>query len=74
MAAKKKKTTAGTKSAAKPQARASHQLKSILCFSASVFLLCIVFIKGENIWTEIHNFFFGLFGVITFFYPFLILI
>ena len=72
MAAKKKKTTAGAKSAAKPQARASHQLKSILCFSASVFLLCIVFIKGENIWTEIHNFFFGLFGVITFFYPFLL--
>lgn len=72
MAAKKKKSSAGAKTAAKPQARASHQLKSILCFSASVFLLCIVFIKGENVWTAIHNFFFGLTGVMTFFYPFLL--
>lgn len=67
MAARKKKSAAS-----KGSAGASRQLKSVIWFAVSVFLLCIVFIKGENVWTAMHNFFFGVFGVMAYFYPFLL--
>lgn len=65
----KKKSSSAKKAAA---SGASRQLKAVIWFAVSVFLLCIVFIKGENVWTVIHNFFFGLFGVMAYFYPFLL--
>lgn len=54
------------------QAAAQTQLLSVIWFAVSVLLLFIVFIKGENFWTKIHNFIFGIFGVTAFFYPFLL--
>lgn len=69
----KRKT--GRKTAEKrktPQAAAQTQLLSVIWFAVAVLLLFIVFIKGENFWTKIHNFIFGIFGITAFFYPFLL--
>ena len=63
------------KTAAKKQAEitaAKKQLYSVIWFTVAVFLLCVVFIKGQNIWSQIHNFIFGIFGVTAYFYPFLL--
>lgn len=54
------------------QAAAQTQLLSVIWFAVAVLLLFIVFIKGENFWTKIHNFIFGIFGITAFFYPFLL--
>ena len=50
----------------------NRQLYSVVWFAIAIFLLCVVFIKGQNIWTFIHNFIFGIFGVMAYFYPFLL--
>lgn len=49
-----------------------RQLMSVIWFAVAVFLLCIVFIKGQNVWLAIHNAIFGIFGVTAYFYPFLL--
>ena len=49
-----------------------RQLMSVIWFAVAVFLLCIVFIKGQNVWLAIHEFIFGVFGVTAYFYPFLL--
>lgn len=67
MAAKRKKTN-NTK-----QNTSNQQIKSVVWFALSVFFLCVVFIKGQNVWTSIHNFIFGIFGVTTYFFPFLMM-
>ena len=46
------------------------QIISLLLFAASLFILAITFIPGENFWFLMHNFFFGLFGVMAFVFPF----
>ena len=50
----------------------NRQLHSVIWFTVAIFLLCVVFIKGQNVWTFIHNFMFGIFGVTAYFYPFLL--
>ncbi len=67
MAAKKKKTN-NTR-----QNTANQQIKSVVWFALSVFFLCVVFIEGQNVWTSIHNFIFGVFGVTAYFFPFLMM-
>ena len=47
-----------------------RQLVSVLLFAFSIFLLCVVFIKGQNVWTYIHNAVFWLFGIVSFLVPF----
>lgn len=49
-----------------------RQLLSVIWFAVAVFLLCVVFIPGQNVWLAIHNFIFGVFGVTAYFYPFLL--
>ncbi len=68
MAGKKRKTT--TKQTAK--ANSSRQMYSVIWFAIAIFLMFVVFMKGQNIWTAIHNFMFGVFGVTAYFYPFLL--
>ena len=51
---------------------ARRQLLSVIWFAVAVFLLCVVFIKGQNLWLWLHNAIFGIFGVIAFVIPFLI--
>ena len=72
MAAKKKKSTAAKSNGSRSAASANRQLYAVIWFTVAIFLMCVVFIKGENVWTAIHNFMFGLFGVMAYFYPFLL--
>ncbi len=76
MATKKKGSTKSTPQKqnrrAVPVNEGNRQLHSVIWFAVAVFLLCVVFIKGQNIWTFIHNFIFGIFGVTAYFYPFLL--
>ena len=77
MATKKKGSTSKSRSTAQTAKRtensvARRQLLSVIWFAVAVFFLCIVFIKGQNVWTWLHNFIFGIFGVTAYFYPFLV--
>lgn len=53
-------------------AAGKRQLMSVIWFAVAVFFLCVVFIKGQNVWLAIHNAIFGIFGVTAYFYPFLL--
>lgn len=70
MAKKGRRKTSAKKQAV--QNAAQKQLLSVIWFAVAVFLLCIVFIKGQNVWSALHNFIFGVFGVTAYFYPFLL--
>ena len=59
-----KKTPAATK--------ATRQLHSVIWFAVAIFLMFVVFIKGENVWRAMHDFMFRLFGFTAYFYPFLL--
>ena len=65
--AKKKTTTTKTEYTA-----ARRQLMSVIWFAIAVFFLCVVFIKGQNLWAMLHNLIFGVFGVTAYFFPFLL--
>ena len=56
----------------KTKKSARRQIAAVLTFAAAVFLLFLVFIKGQNVWSIMHNFLFGLFGVCTYIWPFLL--
>ena len=68
MAKKKRKSAV-----AKKTVTANRELKTIIWFAVSLFLMALVFIKGENFWTVIRSVFFGMFGVMTYVMPFLLL-
>ncbi len=51
---------------------ARRQIAAVLLFAAAIFLLFLVFIRGQNVWSIMHNFLFGLFGVCTYIWPFLL--
>jgi len=77
MATRKKGSTSKAKSTANTSRRtensvARRQLLSVIWFAVAIFFLCIVFIKGQNVWTWLHDFIFGIFGVTAYFYPFLV--
>ena len=80
MAAAKKssgsRAGASAKTRKKPAARevsaGRRQLWSVVWFAVAVFLLCVVFIPGQNVWRAVHNAIFGIFGVTAYFYPFLL--
>lgn len=54
------------------QSGARRQIAAVLLFAAAVFLLFLVFIKGQNVWETMHSFLFGVFGVCTYIWPFLL--
>ena len=73
MATKKKKSAKRkTKEEVRQASAAKRQTYAVLGFTLSIFLLCIVFIKGENVWLWLHNFVFGLFGVTAYAVPFFV--
>lgn len=73
MATKKRsKTASKTKSKTQAANKGMRQLHSVIWFAIAIFLTFVVFIKGENVWTAMHNFMFRLFGVTAYFYPFLL--
>lgn len=51
------------------KANAKRQLYSIIGFAFSLFFMFVVFIKGENVWTSMHNIMFSLFGITAFVLP-----
>lgn len=65
-----KRRKKNTNTPKKPSKTAQRQLKAVIWFAFSIFFICVVFIKGENIWSALHNFIFGVFGITAFFYPF----
>lgn len=50
----------------------SRQIKSVVWFAVAIFLLCVVFIKGENLWLGLHNIMFGVFGLTVYVWPFVL--
>lgn len=70
MAAKKGRKKTNTNAAAK--SNGNRQIKAVVLFAVSLFLMALVFIKGENFWTVMRNFVFGVFGITAFFYPFFV--
>ena len=72
MATKKRTRTTATQKRAQTTSSRNRQLYSVVWFAVALFLMAIVFVKGENVWNYIHNFLFGVFGVTAYFYPFLL--
>lgn len=73
MATKKRKTTKRkSQKQTKQSVAAQRQLYSVIGFAVAIFLLCVVFIKGENVWLWLHNFVFGLFGITAYAVPFFV--
>ena len=73
MAAKKKgSSTRSAKKQTRSEMNAGkRQLMSVIWFAVAIFFLCVVFIKGQNLWAWLHDVIFGIFGVTAYFYPFL---
>ena len=69
MATKKRSSAASKKN---EQQYANKELKAIILFAVALFVLAVVIIKGQNFWTKMHEFVFGVFGIASYLYPFLI--
>ncbi|MCQ2449935.1 MAG: DNA translocase FtsK, partial [Clostridia bacterium] len=69
---KKKSSSRAKKPAAKKQTQSNRQISAVVWFAVAIFLGCIVFIRGGNVWRAMHDFMFGLFGVTAYIYPFLL--
>lgn len=67
--AKKSKRRTTKREEAMKRRTAKKQAVSVVLFGASLFITFVVFIRGENLWNVMHNFFFGLFGCLTFVLP-----
>ena len=70
--ATKKRGRPSSQKKAQAATKATRQLHSVIWFAVAIFLMFVVFIKGQNLWTYLHNFMFQLFGVTAYFYPFLL--
>ncbi len=68
----KRPSSKSRESMEKKQKTARRQMAAVLLFAASIFLLFLVFIQGQNVWSIMHDFLFGLFGVCTYIWPFLL--
>ncbi len=70
-----KKGSASKKRSGKNDKKSSgnrKQITSLVLFAVSLFVLAVTFIPGENLWRAMHNFFFGVFGVMGFVFPFFV--
>jgi len=70
-----KKGSNAKKSSSKQKAQvmtAKKQLTAVIMFALAVFFLCVVFIKGQNVWLWLHNVTFGIFGITAYYFPFLL--
>ena len=74
MAAKKGNSSKKqTKKSTEKVSSGQRQVMSVVLFGISLFLLAVVFIEGENFWAILHDFFFGIFGVLTYLFPIFLL-
>ncbi|MFA9380918.1 MAG: hypothetical protein ACERKO_07650, partial [Acetanaerobacterium sp.] len=53
------------------RAYAHRQMSAVVVFALGVFLCALVFVKGANVWTGLHEFAFGMFGNVAYAVPFL---
>jgi len=71
------KKTQVVKSAAEAEkpgrSMAKRQKTAIILFASAVLFGCIVLIKGENVWTFLHDAMRGLFGYCAYIWPFMLL-
>lgn len=65
------KTASRTKASAVPQRSSglSPRVRAILYAAVAAVFVCIIFIKGSNVWTMIRSFFFGVLGFGIFLVP-----
>jgi len=65
------KTASRTKSSAVPKRSSglSPRVRAILYAAVAAVFVCIIFIKGSNVWTMIRSFFFGVLGFGIFLVP-----
>lgn len=65
------KTASRTKASAVPKRSSglSPRVRAILYAAAAAVFVCIIFIKGSNVWTMIRSFFFGVLGFGIFLVP-----
>ena len=70
--ATKKRGRPSSKKQTQAANKATRQLHSVIWFAVAIFLVFVVFIKGEHVWTVLHNFMFQLFGWTAYVYPFLL--
>ena len=68
------KAKSSSKHSSKQAARktAKRQVYAIIWLAVAVLWACIVFIRGENLWTWIHNFMFSIFGITALILPVLL--
>ena len=68
-----KKRTSQPKKTAKTEPKSSNnELIAILLFAFALFFMSVIIISGQNIWTQMHNFVLGVFGITCFLYPILV--
>ena len=67
------KRAAETRSKAAAMASARHQTAAVLLFAAALLLFFIVLIPGGNLWSALHNFFLGMFGICAYILPVLMI-
>lgn len=65
------KTASRTKASAVPKSSSglSPRVRAILYAAVAAVFVCIIFIKGSNVWTMIRSFFFGVLGCGIFLVP-----
>ncbi len=70
-----KKTAQRNSKAAKSAQKASNnkQMGAIILFAVALFLAFLAFLKGGGVWLVLQNVFFGLFGVMAYVIPFLLI-
>ena len=73
MAAKKSSTTRKNTTKSAPVKTNKKPAAALILFAVSLFILAVTFIPGENLGNTLRNFFFGLFGVLTYVFPFFLL-
>ncbi len=71
-AAKKASKKKSNKKSPSQSGAGKKQLMAIIWFAIAIFLFFVVFIEGKTVWKSLHDFFFGVFGITTYFYPFLV--
>ncbi len=64
MAAKQRKPVAKGKNK-----NSNKELIAIVLFALAIFFLSVIIIPGKNFWTDMHNFFLGVFGIPAVLYP-----
>ncbi len=70
---KKKTSAAKTAQSAAKAAGSERQVGAIVLFAVAVFLLFVAIIPGGNAWAALQGILFGLFGVISYVIPFLLI-